>query len=79
MWHVSGTILLEVGEKVIEDSPSDSYLYLVYPGLMHKLWTKFILTSLRALGYKIPTAAFTSWTSQQTMALFTLPHCLSKC
>lgn len=63
---------------MIEDSPPDSYFYLVYPGLMHRLWTKFILTCLRALGYKILTIAFTAWTSQHTMALFTVPHCLSK-
>lgn len=63
---------------MIEDSPPDSYFYLVYPSLMHRLWTKFILTCLRALGYKILTIAFIAWTSQQTMALFTVPHCLSK-
>lgn len=37
-----------------------------------------MLTCLRALGYKILAVAFIAWTSQQTLALFTVPHCLSK-
>ena len=51
---------------MIEHSLPDSYVYLVYPGLMHRLWTKFVLTCLRAPVYKILTVAFTAWTSQQT-------------
>lgn len=66
MWYFSGIILLEGGEKVIEDSPPDSYMYSVYPGLTHRLWTKLVLTCLRGPGYKILTVAFTAWTSQQT-------------
>lgn len=49
-----------------EDSPPDRYMYLVYPGLTHRLWTKFVLTCLRAPVYKILTVAFTARTSQQT-------------
>ena len=63
---------------MIEDSPPDSYMYSVYPGLTHRLWTKLVLTCLRGPGYKILTVAFTAWTSQQTLAIFTVPHCLSK-
>ena len=43
-----------------EDSPPDRYMYLVYPGLTHRLWTKFVLTCLRAPVYKILTVPFTT-------------------
>lgn len=44
---------------MIDDSPPDCYVYLVYPGLTTGFGQKFILTCLRAPVYKILTVAFT--------------------
>ena len=42
--YFSSLTFLEGGQKVIEDSPPDSYFSLVYPGLMNRLWEKIFLT-----------------------------------